>query len=38
LADWQMKPIELHAIFAAGRTAKPSARAFADYLASALRE
>jgi DNA-binding transcriptional LysR family regulator len=38
LADWQMKPIELHAMFAAGRTAKPSARAFADYLAGALRE
>jgi DNA-binding transcriptional LysR family regulator len=38
LGDWQMKPIELHALFAAGRAAKPSARAFADYLASALRE
>ena len=38
LADWQMDPIELHAIFAAGRAAKPSARAFADYLATALRE
>ena len=38
LADWQMDPIELHAVFAAGRAAKPSARAFADYLATALRE
>jgi DNA-binding transcriptional LysR family regulator len=38
LADWQIEPIELHAIFAAGRAAKPSARAFADYLASALGE
>jgi DNA-binding transcriptional LysR family regulator len=38
LADWQLKPIELHALFAAGRAAKPSARAFADYLAGALRE
>ena len=38
LADWQMNPIELHALFAAGRAAKPSARAFADYLASALSE
>jgi DNA-binding transcriptional LysR family regulator len=37
LADWQIEPIELHAVFAAGRAAKPSARAFADYLASALR-
>jgi DNA-binding transcriptional LysR family regulator len=36
LTDWAMKPIELHAVFAAGRAAKPSARAFADYLASAL--
>ena len=38
LPDWQLKPIELHAVFAAGRAAKPSARAFADYLASALKE
>jgi len=38
LADWQIEPIELHAIFAAGRAAKPSARAFADYLAGALSE
>ena len=38
LADWQMDPIELHAVFAVGRAAKPSARAFADYLATALRE
>jgi DNA-binding transcriptional LysR family regulator len=37
LADWQMEPMELHAVFAAGRSAKPSARAFTDYLASALR-
>jgi DNA-binding transcriptional LysR family regulator len=38
LADWQLKPIELHAVFAAGRAAKPSARAFADYMAGALGE
>jgi DNA-binding transcriptional LysR family regulator len=38
LGDWQMEPFELHAVFAAGRAAKPSARAFADYLATALRE
>jgi DNA-binding transcriptional LysR family regulator len=38
LADWQMEPFELHAVFAAGRAAKPSARAFADYLATVLRE
>jgi DNA-binding transcriptional LysR family regulator len=36
LADWQMEPIELHAVFAPGRAAKPSARAFADYLAVEL--
>ena len=38
LADWQMEPFEFHALFAAGRAAKPSARALADYLATALRE
>jgi DNA-binding transcriptional LysR family regulator len=38
LPDRQLKPIELHAVFAAGRAVKPSARAFADYLASALKE
>ena len=36
LAEWQLKPIELHAVFTAGRAAKPSARAFANYLASAF--
>jgi DNA-binding transcriptional LysR family regulator len=38
LTDWQMEPFELHAVFAAGRAAKPCARVFADYLATALRE
>ena len=38
LTDWRMEPFELHAVFAAGRAAKPSARVFADYLATALRE
>jgi DNA-binding transcriptional LysR family regulator len=38
LGDWQMEPMELHAVFAAGRAAKPSARAFADYVDTALRE
>ncbi|MGF6603068.1 hypothetical protein P3T23_007821 [Paraburkholderia sp. GAS448] len=32
--DWHMGVIELHAAFAAGRAAKPSARAFADFLAA----
>ena len=38
LADWPMAPVELHAVFPAGRAAKPAARALADYLAGALRE
>lgn len=38
LSDWQMEPLQLHAVFAAGRAAKSSARAFADYLAASLRE
>ena len=38
LPDWHLKPIELHAVFATGRAAKPAARAFADYLASVLQE
>ena len=38
LADWQMDPLQLHAVFPAGRGAKPSARAFADYLGTALRD
>jgi len=38
LKAWKMDTIELNALFPAGRTAKPSARAFADYLATALSE
>jgi len=38
LRDWEMQPIELHAVFVPGRAAKPSARAFADYVASELGE
>ena len=38
LADWQMEGVEVHAVFAAGRAAKPSARAFADYLAASFRD
>ena len=37
LADWRMEPFEFHAVFAAGRAAKPASRAFADYLQAALR-
>lgn len=32
LADWDMGTVELHAVFPDGRGAKPSARAFADFL------
>jgi DNA-binding transcriptional LysR family regulator len=32
LADWDMGEIELHAVFPAGRAAKPAARAFVDFL------
>jgi DNA-binding transcriptional LysR family regulator len=36
LADWKRPPVEAHALFPAGRAAKPAARAFADYLASSF--
>ena len=32
LPDWDMGSIELHAVFPGGKAAKPSARAFADFL------
>jgi DNA-binding transcriptional LysR family regulator len=32
LADWEMDEIELHAVFPAGKAAKPAAREFVDYL------
>ena len=38
LPDWQMGTTTLHAVFAAGRAAKSSARAFVDYLAGSLRK
>jgi DNA-binding transcriptional LysR family regulator len=37
LPGWDMGRIELHAVFAAGRAAKPSARAFAAYLSQNLQ-
>ncbi|HLH12086.1 MAG TPA: LysR substrate-binding domain-containing protein [Methylovirgula sp.] len=37
LPDWQMDSAEVHAIFPAGRAAKPSARAFAEHLALEFR-
>lgn len=36
LPDWDMGVVELHAVFPAGRASKPSARAFADFLAGEL--
>lgn len=36
LPDWDMGRVEVHAVFAAGRAAKPAARAFADYLSEHL--
>jgi DNA-binding transcriptional LysR family regulator len=36
LADWNTERVELHALFPAGRAAKPAVRAFAEYLAHAL--
>jgi DNA-binding transcriptional LysR family regulator len=36
LADWTLEPIDVHAIFPAGRAAAPAARLFVDYLAAAL--
>ena len=36
LPDWEMEPVELHAIFPSGRMAAPAARAFADYFAGEL--
>jgi DNA-binding transcriptional LysR family regulator len=36
MEDWTMDPVELHALFPAGRAASPAARAFIDYLAPLL--
>lgn len=38
LPDWDAGTVELSAVFPNGRAAKPSARAFVDYLIGALRE
>ncbi len=37
LPDWRREPVELNAVYAAGRAAKPAARAFTDYLIAALK-
>jgi DNA-binding transcriptional LysR family regulator len=38
LPKWDAGTVELNAVYASGRAAKPSARAFVDYLIAALRE
>ena len=36
LPDWDMGTVDLHALFASGKAAKPAARAFADYLIATI--
>jgi DNA-binding transcriptional LysR family regulator len=38
LPEWDAGTVELNAVYASGRAAKPSARAFVDYLITALHE
>jgi DNA-binding transcriptional LysR family regulator len=37
LRDWDMGTVVLHAVFPAGRAAKPSARAFSDFVSTIMR-
>jgi DNA-binding transcriptional LysR family regulator len=37
LPDWEMDRIDVHAVHGGGRTAKPAARAFADFLVSEFK-
>jgi len=37
LPDWTVDPIEVHAVYPAGRAAKPAARTFVDFLIENLR-
>ena len=37
LTDWEIGTVEVNALLAGGRSAKPSARAFADYLVASFR-
>ena len=37
LPDWRREPVELNAVYAAGRAAKPAARLFTDFLIEALQ-
>jgi DNA-binding transcriptional LysR family regulator len=38
LTEWDLGVVEAHAVFPAGRAAKPAARAFAEYLGNALTQ
>jgi hypothetical protein len=38
LADWEMGSADVHVVLPAGRAAKPSARAFAEFIGAELRE
>jgi DNA-binding transcriptional LysR family regulator len=38
LPEWDAGTVQLSPVFASGRAAKPSARAFVDYLIAALRK
>jgi hypothetical protein len=38
LPDWQMGTADINVVLPAGRAAKPSARAFAEFVSSELRE
>src|ERR1700719_664804 len=38
LPEWDAGTVELNAVYASGRAAKPSARAFVDYLIAALQK
>ena len=37
LTDWHRDPVELNAVYAVGRAAKPAARLFTDFLIQALK-
>lgn len=37
LTDWELDPVEVHAVFPAGRAVRPAARALVEYLVEELR-
>jgi DNA-binding transcriptional LysR family regulator len=38
LEDWQLEPVDIHAVFPPGRAARPAARALVDYLVNEISE